>query len=605
MKKFLTLVLTLVLILPAARFLFGPGYFNMHDDLQVMRIFEMEKCFADGQIPCRWAPDMAWGYGQAMFNFYSAFPYYLGVLIRMVTPLSIMGTVLLLFLISLIGAAAGMYLLAREFWGRTGGILAAILYTYAPYHALDIFIRGALAESFALAILPFVWLAIYKVIKNPTFGRVSALALALSALFTTHNVSSLIYAPFTAIWAAFWVISLKKWRAILDLGLSGLLGMGLSAFFLFPNLVEQGLIQKEFLTIDYSDFRAHFVTIRQLFLDRSWGHGPSIFGPKDEISFQIGWPHWWLIAPLGLIALVWYRKKKTKLLSLILVGLLGLSLSSAFLTHSRSTPIWLKIPIMAFIQFPWRFLGLTIFALSFAGGALAYQSKFKYKFKNFFVAVIILVIIVFNYKYFEPWNRSYKVTDEEKLSGVAFELQQKSAILDYLPKTAPIAPKEDAPDTPVVVAGEGKTLNYTKRSNSFFFDAEIYQDAQIQIPVMYFPGWVVISRGKTIPSKPTGDYGVITISLPEGKHVIQGRFQNTPVRSIGNAVTVLSLLTIFGGYLLKENKQPRVKSPRFSRQGSESLFTASLHPWIKRSLRHHRKIPRFSRSLNKKKFLWL
>ena len=40
------------------------------------------------------------------------------------------------------------------------------------------------------------------------------------------------------------------------------------------------------------------------------------------------------------------------------------------------------------------------------------------------------------------------------------------------------------------------------------------------------------------------------------------------------------------------NKQPRAKSPRFSRKGSNSLFTASLHPWTKS--------PRFSRSLNKK-----
>jgi uncharacterized membrane protein len=126
----------------------------MHDDLQVMRIFQMEKCFADGQIPCRWSPDMAWGYGQAMFNFYSALPYYLGVLIRIITPFSIMATVKLLFFISLAGSAIGMYLLAKEFWGKLGGIVAALLYAYAPYHALDIFVRGALAEAFALAILP-------------------------------------------------------------------------------------------------------------------------------------------------------------------------------------------------------------------------------------------------------------------------------------------------------------------------------------------------------------------------------------------------------------------------------------------------------------------
>jgi putative transposase len=42
---------------------------------------------------------------------------------------------------------------------------------------------------------------------------------------------------------------------------------------------------------------------------------------------------------------------------------------------------------------------------------------------------------------------------------------------------------------------------------------------------------------------------------------------------------------------LLPNKQPRVKNPRFSRNLSKSLFTASLHPWTES--------PRFSRSLNK------
>ncbi len=552
MKKLWPYLLILIFILPAARFLFGPGYFNMHDDLQVMRIFQMEKCLADGQIPCRWSADMAWGYGQAMFNFYSVFPYYLGVLIRMLTPLSIMGTVLLLFLISLVGAAVGMYLLAKEFWGKTGGILAAILYTYAPYHALDIFIRGALAESFALAILPFVWLSIYLVIKKANFARVAGLALSLAALFTTHNVSSMIYAPFTVIWVLFWIIYLKKWRAVLDLALGEILGLGLAMFFLLPIIFEQSLIQKRFLTIDYLDYNAHFVAIRQLLIDRSWGHGPSIFGPEDEISFQIGWPHWWLIFPLGLLSLRWFLGKKTRITSLLVFGLSSLALLTAFLTHSRSTPIWQLFPIMAFIQFPWRFLGLVIFSLSFAGGALARKENIL----RIPIALFVIVLtIILNFTYFEPWNRSYEVTDEEKLSGVAFELQQKSAILDYLPKTAPIAPKEKAPDNPVIVSGEGRAYNFSKRSNSFFFDAEIYQKASLQIPVMYYPGWKVISEGEVIPSEPTGGYGVITIDLPEGKHIIRGRFQNTPVRSIGNTITILSAVILFSGALLTANKK--------------------------------------------------
>src|SRR3990167_8121604 len=114
MKDKIVILILLLVILPSSFYLLGRGYFNMHDDLQVMRVYQMDKCFADGQIPCRWSPDMVYGYGQAMFNFYSAFPYYLGALIRLATPLSIMATVKTLFLISLVLSAIVMYLLAKE-----------------------------------------------------------------------------------------------------------------------------------------------------------------------------------------------------------------------------------------------------------------------------------------------------------------------------------------------------------------------------------------------------------------------------------------------------------------------------------------------------------
>jgi uncharacterized membrane protein len=173
----------MLLVVPAVWNLFKPGYFNMHDDLQVMRIFEMDKCFSDGQIPCRWVPDMAYGYGQPMFNFYSAFPYYLGAVIRMVIPLSIIWTVKTLFVISIVGGAIGMYLLAREFWGEWGGLTAAILYTYAPYHSVDVFVRGALSESFALMLIPFMWLTFYKLIRNGGFKWIAIAAFVLGLYF--------------------------------------------------------------------------------------------------------------------------------------------------------------------------------------------------------------------------------------------------------------------------------------------------------------------------------------------------------------------------------------------------------------------------------------
>src|SRR3989338_4820418 len=64
--------------------LFHSGYFPMHDDMQAMRVHQMTKCFQDGQIPCRWVPDMGYGYGYPQFNYYPPLPYYFMTLIHLI-----------------------------------------------------------------------------------------------------------------------------------------------------------------------------------------------------------------------------------------------------------------------------------------------------------------------------------------------------------------------------------------------------------------------------------------------------------------------------------------------------------------------------------------
>ena len=73
---FIGFVLTLSLLWPL---LMAP-FFSHHDDVQVIRLYEMDKCIKDGQIPCRWVPDLGGLYGYPIFNYYAPLPYYFGEL---------------------------------------------------------------------------------------------------------------------------------------------------------------------------------------------------------------------------------------------------------------------------------------------------------------------------------------------------------------------------------------------------------------------------------------------------------------------------------------------------------------------------------------------
>ncbi len=544
-KKYL--IVLLVLTVPAWLYLLRPGYFSMHDDLQVMRLYQMDKCISDGQIPCRYSPDMVWGFGQAMFNYYSAFPYYLGTIFVKLS-LSYIAAVKTLFLISLLGSGIGMYLLAREFWGDKGALFSALLYVYAPYHALDIYVRGALAESFSLMLLPFIWHGLYLMTRKRRWNYVLYTSVGLGLLLMTHNISLVMFAPFTAIWILYLLIKSKKIGLLIDYGISTLLAFGLAAFFLLPAFFERNLIQAELFIDEYYDFHAHFVSLRQLFLERSWGFGGSVFGQEDGMSFQIGWFHSIAALAAGFLSIKFWKKHKTKFV-LIWVVLSALVLAT-FMTHSRSIFIWKRIPFLEFVQFPWRFLGISIFLVSFVGG-----SVIKNKTSKLIITILIAILILFNYGYFKAEHHYPKETDISKLTGKNLINQQKAAVLDYLPKTALTNPKTLAPKHALVLTGEAETLNFTKKSNYFFYDAKVYTKAQIAVPVIYFPGWKVFIENQQQKIIPTQELGLISISLEPGTYMVRGFFEETPFRIFSNMLSVITFIFIVVSLIWYKNRK--------------------------------------------------
>ena len=56
--------------------LFHPGFFTMHDDEQVGRLFDLDQSLKAGQFPVRISQDLGFGYDYPLFNFYPPFVYY-------------------------------------------------------------------------------------------------------------------------------------------------------------------------------------------------------------------------------------------------------------------------------------------------------------------------------------------------------------------------------------------------------------------------------------------------------------------------------------------------------------------------------------------------
>src|SRR3989344_659431 len=188
---FIVLVLNFFSIKP----LLMSGFFPMHDDTQVARVYEMGKALSDGMFPVRWAADLGYGYGYPVFNFYAPFAYYFGGALNLL-GLDALVSAKLIMIVGIILAGVFMYFLARELWGKIGGLVSSLFYMYAPYHAVDIYVRGDVAEFWAYAFIPLAFYGFLKAYKEKEWKYIVTGAFGFSAVILSHNLTAMMITPF-------------------------------------------------------------------------------------------------------------------------------------------------------------------------------------------------------------------------------------------------------------------------------------------------------------------------------------------------------------------------------------------------------------------------
>ncbi len=518
----------------------------MHDDLQMMRQLEMEKCFNDGQVPCRWVPDMGDGYGFPLFNFYPPLPYIVGQVVRTV-GFSFVDTVKIVFLLSFVTSGLTMYFLSKDFFGKLGGVVSSIFYVWAPYHSVDVYVRGAMNEAWALAWFPLILYAGYKVITtDQKFIKkwIVVLALSWAALLLSHNLMVLIFTPVFAGWCLIFLWKQKGWKRILPMFVSGIIAVGCSAFFTLPAVFEQKYVHVDTLVQGYYEYIAHFATLSQLLFSRFWGYGASVWEVNDGMPFSIGHTHW-ILSVVVVTLVIWKFKKDKKIAvnNLIISFMFLVGWFALFMIHSKSTFLWQLVPPLKFVQFPWRFLTLATLAFSFISGGIVEYLKSLGKLRMIISGILILLVVGLGWSYFLPLHgKMGPLTDEQKFSGVAWDLQRTAGIFDYLPKTAIENPKEGQKRLAEVVEGESAVANESQGTNWAKFSVSVSSDSTlIRVGIFEFPNWRVFVDGKEIKSEiPSGErWGRMYVTVPKGEHEVNFKLYNTPLRTVSNSISLV------------------------------------------------------------------
>ncbi len=435
MKNKLAYLLLIFLSLGTVFPLFKEGFFSIHDDTQVARVFEMGKELKMGIFPVRWVPDLGYGFGYPIFNFYAPFAYYVGGFLNII-GFEVLQATKIMIVLGVVLAAFTMYLLAQELFGKVGGLVAALFYVYAPYHALDIYVRGDVAEVYAYAFLPLIFYGLWKVALELKFRYVLITACGFAGLIISHNLTAFMATPFISVFTLYLIsVARNKFLVFKFLSFALIIGMLISAFYFIPAILEMNQTNIVSQIGGGADFKDHFVCLRQLW-NSPWGFGGSAKGCIDGLSFRIGKVHI-LFSLLSFISIIFFWKKEARKRGVILFFVVS-ALISVFMTLEVSKTIWSTIPTMAFLQYPWRYLLLISFFTSFLSGSSVLLIKrfnpLRYdKFVYYILVLIIFILVFVNGKLFNPQVIIMK-TANDYIDDYTLKWSASKISDEYLPK---------------------------------------------------------------------------------------------------------------------------------------------------------------------------
>lgn len=532
------LALTISLLWP----LFLAPYFSHHDDVQIIRLHQMDKCIKDLQIPCRWVPDLGGLYGYPLFNYYAPLPYYFGEIIYLLSG-SLLISVKIMFAFAFVGSYILMYLLARKFWGELGGSLSAILYSFAPYHAVDFYIRGAMGEMWGLLFFPGLLWAIFRLYNNLKIINIVLVSLFIAGLIASHNLSAVIFLPVVLILVLWLFIKDRQIKFFWFSILSFILGLSIASFYWLPMIAEKNLVHVDSTTSGYFFYTEHFKGLRRLFLDLRWGYGSSLRevpgGEKDPVSFQVGVVHTalFLFTLLG-IKFLWRKNKPAT--QLVIFSTIVI-LVSIFMINPRSEWVWGLIEPLRFLQFPWRFLLLTVLFTSLLSGSIFLHIK-KQRLKLWLFALVVGALIIFNFSYFRPEKFLY-IKEQDLLLGANWDRQIKRSIFDYLPIFAQEPPAELAKERYEIVTGEAKISEFKQGTNWLSFKIDTLGHTIVQLSQYYFPNWKIFVNGEEFKFEYKNNHlGLMNFILGKGSYKIEARLYNTPIRTVADWLTIAGVL---------------------------------------------------------------
>lgn len=521
----LILLMSFVISLPLILPYFREGYFPTHDgEWAVVRLSEMYREFKSLAIPARYSTYLNFQYGYPLFNFTYPLPYYLG-LIFVFLKLGFITSIKILFTASVVLSFLSMFFLAKNLWrNNMAGFVCAAFYIYVPYHIVDLFVRGSLGESLSFVLFPLILLWVKRIYEKPnSIPDILMFGILYSLLILTHNIMAVLFGLVLLLVFVFAIFK-KNISFLLNLIISIILSLCLSAFFWIPALAEKNLILLSEIPI--ADRSQYFVNLSDLIIPK-WGYGT----PTDinGFGYQIGIPYILVFITVFFLVLLRFNSRSSRIAIYLILSTLVISL----LLFSFSSVIWSYLPLLSEINYPWTLLAVITFLISLLAGYLTTINK-KFTVMSIFLAILAFVLVI-------PHASPQSIIVREDSFYTTNQATTTSSN-ELMPLWVKKMPKEQASEKVELLDGNEKIKVSEALANKISFNTLLEKERTVQVNLIYYPGWNAYVNGVSTRINYDNEKGVIRLGLKKGSNDVNLRFEETSLRSFSNYISIISFM---------------------------------------------------------------
>lgn len=538
-QRIITLALFLAIstaaLIPLISPFLKPGRAWTYDvDYHAFRMAAFHNAVLEGEIPPRWSSQLVYGWGSPLFSYNWSLPYWVAEPF-LFAGWSITDSSKAVVILSVALSYLVMFFFLKEwfeFWPALGG---AVVYEWSLFRVYLLFTGGGLGMQMAFIFWPILFWAVRLVKKKP---RLSFFLMSISTalLMLSHQVMFLLIQPlwWIFIFITFWHDALGKRLPMIILAF--LSGLGLSAYFWLPAFLEQQFIHIAMTEMLYKNNFLDLVTIF---------HQPGITDRIPPLQYWY-WSTGWNLFAVALVAsIILLQESKHRIIWLFVLFFV---VGQFFMTRA-SAVFWETVPLLANFIYPVRFQAVSLFCGSILTAYLISWARHTIA----WMLCLLLVALTVGINILAiPTNWPRDV-----ISDGFYERGDSTVDMmgEYLPRWANIshffADAERFERHPIarIVEGSGVVEHMMKGQSEATFTVRADAPVSVVINQFYFPGWQITANGKHISYEVYGN-GEMLVHLPKGVSSVAAQFADTPIRTFGNSISIVTV-TAMVFYLIR------------------------------------------------------